>query len=158
MKICSKCGLEKDLSEFYKHKKTKDGLHSKCKICHKKYNQTPEIKERVKKYNQTLKVKEYKKQRSQTPKYKYSDYKYNAKRRGYPFNLTFGQFIEVTNQQCVYCGSFGPNGVDRKNNDEGYTLENSVACCFLCNHMKWNLSIQQLFAHIKKIIKYSVKE
>ena len=32
-KVCSKCGVEKELGEFYKHKKGKFGLQSKCKIC-----------------------------------------------------------------------------------------------------------------------------
>ena len=34
MKICSKCGVEKDESEFYKKKDCKDGLVPYCKKCH----------------------------------------------------------------------------------------------------------------------------
>lgn len=34
-KKCFKCLLEKDLKEFYKHKKTKDGYLNKCKTCTK---------------------------------------------------------------------------------------------------------------------------
>jgi len=41
-KICSKCKIEKILSEFYKDNKSKDGYRSECKICsnilHLKYN------------------------------------------------------------------------------------------------------------------------
>lgn len=33
MKVCSKCGIEKDESEFYKHKTTKDKLEYGCKEC-----------------------------------------------------------------------------------------------------------------------------
>lgn len=33
-KRCSKCKLEKDVSEFYSDKRAKDGLYSYCKICH----------------------------------------------------------------------------------------------------------------------------
>ena len=33
MKKCSKCGVEKDSSEFYKNSKHKDGLAAHCKIC-----------------------------------------------------------------------------------------------------------------------------
>ena len=33
-KICTKCGIEKPLSAFCKHKKAKDGLCERCKICH----------------------------------------------------------------------------------------------------------------------------
>lgn len=33
MKKCTKCGVEKPLSEFHKNKKSKDGLSSYCKSC-----------------------------------------------------------------------------------------------------------------------------
>lgn len=33
MKICTKCNVEKELSEFYKDKSKKDGLSSSCKEC-----------------------------------------------------------------------------------------------------------------------------
>jgi hypothetical protein len=32
-KICSKCKIEKDISEFHKCSKTKNGFRSKCKLC-----------------------------------------------------------------------------------------------------------------------------
>ena len=32
-KICTKCHIEKDISEFYKQKGKKDGLKSHCKVC-----------------------------------------------------------------------------------------------------------------------------
>ena len=35
-KICSKCKEKKELSEFYKDKYHKDGLHSNCKVCSEK--------------------------------------------------------------------------------------------------------------------------
>ena len=33
MKICSRCKIEKSVSEFYKDKSIKDGLNNKCKMC-----------------------------------------------------------------------------------------------------------------------------
>jgi len=36
-KICTKCKVEKELSEFNKHKDTKFGVSSICRICAKKY-------------------------------------------------------------------------------------------------------------------------
>ena len=33
MKVCTKCKVEKELSEFYKDKSKKDGLQSYCKGC-----------------------------------------------------------------------------------------------------------------------------
>lgn len=36
MKVCSKCKIEKDLSEFRKDKTRKDGMSFWCKVCMKK--------------------------------------------------------------------------------------------------------------------------
>lgn len=47
-KKCSKCGEIKDISEFHKYKRSKDGVRSKCKICRKDENTSS--KERSKKY------------------------------------------------------------------------------------------------------------
>ena len=37
IKKCIACGIEKDLSEYYKHSEMKDGHLNKCKECVKKY-------------------------------------------------------------------------------------------------------------------------
>ena len=33
MKVCSKCKEEKEQTEFYKRKTSKDGLRTECKEC-----------------------------------------------------------------------------------------------------------------------------
>lgn len=33
-KVCSKCAVEKDVDQYYKNKKHKDGLSGYCKSCH----------------------------------------------------------------------------------------------------------------------------
>ena len=40
MKICNKCKIEKDFSEFYKNKTTKDGYRNDCILCKKEYDKT----------------------------------------------------------------------------------------------------------------------
>jgi len=70
LKICTKCKISKDESEYYKDKSRKDGLYSLCTNCaraHQKkykedkknymkvYNNLLEIKERAKEYNKTNK-------------------------------------------------------------------------------------------------------
>jgi len=32
-KICKKCSIDKEIENFYKNKKLKDGYESKCKSC-----------------------------------------------------------------------------------------------------------------------------
>jgi hypothetical protein len=46
MKRCSKCGIEKELSEFYKNIKSADGYLQQCKCCRKNYSE--ENKEKIK--------------------------------------------------------------------------------------------------------------
>lgn len=42
MKKCTKCGVEKELAEFTKFKRNKDGLRNRCKQCDKEYRKNPE--------------------------------------------------------------------------------------------------------------------
>jgi cytochrome c553 len=66
MKICTKCGIEKEEGEFYKRGDRKSGLRPECRVCNsvcrKNYRQNnPEkLKENNKKYRQNNleKVKE----------------------------------------------------------------------------------------------------
>lgn len=70
----------------------------------------------------------------------YSEYIHGAKRRGLPFELSHEYFYELINKPCYYCNDknqIGWNGIDRKDNDIGYTYTNSVACCTMCNKMKF---------------------
>lgn len=43
-KVCTRCGEEKDLSEFYKEKRAKDGKTSHCKVCDLKLSREYYIK------------------------------------------------------------------------------------------------------------------
>lgn len=43
------------------------------------------------------------------------------------------------------------NGIDRKNSLLGYTLENCVPCCSVCNTIKMDLSIEEFLEKCKKI-------
>lgn len=53
MKTCTKCGIEKEENEFYKYKKSKDGLTSSCKECEKRRKQQYNLKnkDKHKEYN-----------------------------------------------------------------------------------------------------------
>ncbi len=94
-------------------------------------------------------------------------YKTHAKKLGVLFKLDFDKFIEITQQNCYYCrtkpsniqksknnsGNFIYNGIDRKNNNLGYSLKNSVPCCKSCNVAKNNRSEREFYLWIENIIK-----
>ena len=70
-KACTKCKVEKELSEFYRHKRTKDGRRWSCISCYKARYQKPEVKARVadsrREYGQRPHVLASEKVRSRTP-------------------------------------------------------------------------------------------
>lgn len=93
-------------------------------------------------------------------------YQLNAKQHDRRFTLTAEQFRKITSSVCFYCGvvpskeqkartgngrSYLYNGIDRTDNSQGYTLENSVACCQTCNYMKRDLSQNDFLEHVSRI-------
>lgn len=83
-------------------------------------------------------------------------YKRNAKVKGIRFELSDEEMILMFESDCYYCGrepymgferknsngAYIHNGIDRLNNDPdiGYTLLNTVPCCFKCNYLKNKLN------------------
>jgi hypothetical protein len=73
----------------------------------------------------------------------------NAKKRGLPVTLTREQFASFEGKPCHYCDlplsgsgrSSGGVGLDRISNDKliGYTFENLLPCCGLCNSIRSNI-------------------
>ena len=62
-----------------------------------------------------------------------------AKRKRISWALEEDQYIELSFKPCVYCGdSTGEAGIglDRKNSQLGYALENVVPCCKGCNMVR----------------------
>ena len=92
-------------------------------------------------------------------------YKYGAKKRGLEYKLTEEQFFEITQKDCYYCGkkpsniynrkecngAYTYNGIDRVDNNKGYTIKNSVPCCHTCNGAKGKLTFQEFEDWIKRI-------
>lgn len=84
----------------------------------------------------------------------YLKYRFRAKRKNKEFTLTREEFKLLTSQNCFYCnkepkqeyrhtntiGYYTYNGIDRKDNNLGYILENCVPCCGECNSMKMDLN------------------
>jgi hypothetical protein len=79
-----------------------------------------------------------------------------AKKKNYQCDLSLEYFRELSEKPCAYCGeSKLRRGIDRVDNKKGYTKDNSVPCCKLCNFMKKALAVEDFLLHIKKINKHS---
>lgn len=96
----------------------------------------------------------------------YHDYKRGALQRGYSFELSMEDCIPLFEGNCHYCGSAKSNsikigrlvitynGIDRMENDQGYSLENVVSCCKKCNFAKNRYNYAEFIKHVEKIYKH----
>ena len=97
------------------------------------------------------KIREYNRQRKKTLKYKFYRYKYNAKKRDKIFCLSYEEFLLLIKGKCFYCGSDEHVGIDRKDNKIGYTIENSVSCCWDCNRLKGCFNSEDFISVCQKV-------
>lgn len=81
----------------------------------------------------------------------------NLKERNLQMLLTKEQFHKLLDAPCYYCGSIENVGVDRAFNNEDYTVENCVSCCWTCNKMKNNSDADRFLNVVEKIFNYRVK-
>lgn len=94
----------------------------------------------------------------------YSAYKNNARNRGLSFDLDKDYFIKLLSMNCSYCGiepssiydksyyRITYNGIDRIDNNIGYIKSNVVTCCKICNIAKNNLSFEDFYDWVHRII------
>ena len=89
----------------------------------------------------------------------YSGYIKDTCTRNIPFDLTFEQYQIIVINPCYYCNIIdtekGFNGIDRKNSDIGYLVENCVSCCKMCNKLKGTLDDGCFIRRIGHILSYN---
>lgn len=92
-------------------------------------------------------------------------YKGNAIRRGIAFLLSDQQVMVLLSSRCHYCGcppaltaeskskrsTASYNGIDRMDNAQGYTPENAVPCCHVCNYAKRDMPARDFLAWIERV-------
>lgn len=86
----------------------------------------------------------------------YNKYKRNALSREISFNLTKEEFENIVSRECYLCGVSKPGyiGIDRINNDIGYTKNNVEPCCKYCNLMKFDINLDTFKSKISDIYSY----
>ena len=100
--------------------------------------------------------------------------KSNAQKRGILWDLSDAETKVLMQDKCHYCGgglsnvsmrpdgdqngAFYYNGIDRVDSDYGYSLDNVVSCCSICNRAKSNLPLQDFKTWIRRLIEYQEKE
>lgn len=102
----------------------------------------------------------------------YGSYIRGARIRKIEFSIPKEEFRRLTKEDCSYCGtppaairksskSLAPgyvyNGLDRADSSEGYTLDNVVPCCGVCNYMKQELSVASFLAKVAAVYAHSVE-
>lgn len=93
----------------------------------------------------------------------YKIYSNVAKKRDYQFEISLNEFTNMIKQVCYYCGSpprnkrternnvLLYNGIDRVDNNLGYSKNNVVTCCGVCNYMKNTMPQDVFINHIRAI-------
>lgn len=88
----------------------------------------------------------------------YKSYKERAFKKQLDFHLSEDNFYDLTHSMCGYCykksGVRHLNGIDRKDNNKGYTADNVITCCAECNQMKSDLEHDEFILHCKKVASY----
>jgi hypothetical protein len=101
----------------------------------------------------------------------YRHYYRSAKDREIEFALTKQQFRQLCESECFYCkvpplqiagsyvkkinGAFTYNGVDRKDSSMGYTVQNSLPCCWICNRAKGDMAFEDFQSYLDRFRKHS---
>lgn len=134
MKICSRCKINKEFTEFVKDKNNKLGVKYECKACHSIAKKTV--------------------------RGRYARYKEKSKRFNLLFSLTLEEFDNITQLSCFYCGEYNyngkTNGIDRVDNNVGYVLGNCVPCCRFCNVSKSNFTQKEFIRKCKLIVEKNI--
>lgn len=153
IKQCTKCLEIKDISFFRKKNNKFNKLKAQCKSClceaNKIYNN-----------NHIEKIKKNNKNSYERIKYHLQRRYNNLKCRTSNIDLTFAEYSQIfdNNTVCYYCNqpfkTVG-SGLDRLDNNKGYTKNNVVPCCGICNLIRGKyLTPEEMKIAMQAIIKY----
>ena len=129
-KICSRCGKEKSVDNFYANIQKKDGVDYQCKDCAKKaakkYRQSEKGKVSSRRFRHSERGKISKRQ---------SDIRYKLRR----YNITLEEYTRKFNEQNGCCAMCGRSQLEFKNalavDHDHKTRKNRGLLCVNCNRI-----------------------
>lgn len=140
------CGKTKDVREDV----LKNGDTKSCG-CYRTEYMSNRFDEEFVKFTQTKKNIGVLNSTNKTEIEKFFDkIKWRAHGRKIDFELTIQDLEIIYEQNCFYCGKTAKS-LDRVDSNKGYTTDNVVKCCTLCNSMKSTLTQKEFYNHIKCI-------
>jgi len=98
--------------------------------------------------------------------------KFRADKRNFEWSLTVDQVRTLFEQSCYYCGikpqqkifmrscygSYNYNGLDRVDSSKGYSIENVVPCCGICNVAKNSMTVDQFREWTTRLYKHLIEK
>jgi len=163
-KVCSKCGKEKPLTDFYKDNRTKGGYAAQCKDCRRphdeKYYKTHS--EHVSKKCNAYRIKKWARSKAMNA--------LNSHRRqGHTINISIDEVEQMflTTHTCPICGTtlindIGVRGkggasenaasMDRKNNSNELNPSNIWVICYACNSAKRDKTLKEFVEYCRRVV------
>jgi hypothetical protein len=151
-KKCCLCQKRKKTSDFryiknYRQYRKLDNRFSYCFSCERQYNNNryakPEIKDRRK-----IQIRSFNRIFWRS--------RFEARKvKKLVWTITKEDFAALRKLLCVYCDGSLPEvgiGLDRINNNLGYTKNNVVPCCTICNKIKNNILTYDQMIQLKPFL------
>lgn len=90
----------------------------------------------------------------------YVDYNKRASKKNLDFVLSRDEYLCLITQDCYLCGknsnSQHLNGIDRIDNNKGYSMDNVKSCCANCNYMKKNYVLEDVLNKFIQIHSFNI--
>jgi hypothetical protein len=110
------------------------------------------------KYHQSIKGKANRAKTERSPRGRYRAATYKAKTHRQEWSISREEYEKLIQQGCYYCEkSLHPTGIglDRLNNDMGYSPTNVVPCCTGCNMLRGDrLTPEETKVAVRAILRY----
>lgn len=86
-----------------------------------------------------------------------SRYRQRAEKLNLRWELSYEDVKRLISNPCRYCGDTEHISIDRLDNEIGYTVDNTVSCCDLCNLFKSRFSASEFLYMVCRIYEHTFK-